>query len=82
MDACKQLTQGAQYQVYALKKTGHTNAEIATVIGCHKSTISRELSHNRDKQDIVLNKYTVLPVNVKLPKYYITGFFNTIGPEP
>jgi len=47
MGIYKQLTQGARYQIYALKKTGHTNTEIATVIGCHKSTISRELSRNR-----------------------------------
>jgi len=75
---CEQLTQGARYQIYALRKTGHTNAEIVTVIGCHKSTVSRELSRNREKKDIVLNRHTVLPVSVKLPKY-ITGFLNNIG---
>ena len=50
MGAYKQLTQGARYQIYALKKTGHTNAEIATVIGCHKSTVGRELTRNRGKR--------------------------------
>ena len=50
MGIYKQLTQGARYQIYALKKTCHTITEIATVIGCHKSTISRELSRNRGKK--------------------------------
>ena len=47
MGVYKQLTQEARYQIYVLKKTGHSNTEIAVVIGCHKSTISRELSRNR-----------------------------------
>ena len=50
MGAYKQLTQEARYQIYVLKKTGHTNTEIATVIGCHKSTVSRELSRNRGRR--------------------------------
>lgn len=50
MGVYKQLTQGTRYQIYALKKTGHTNTKIAEVIGCHKSTISRELSRNRGER--------------------------------
>jgi IS30 family transposase len=50
MSIYKQLTQGARYQIYALKKTGHSNTEIARVIGCHKSTICRELTRNRGKK--------------------------------
>jgi IS30 family transposase len=42
-----QLTQEQRYQIYALKKTGHANTEIADVIGVHKSTVSRELQRNR-----------------------------------
>ena len=42
-----QLTQEQRYQIYALKKTGHAGAEIAEVIGVHKSTVSRELRRNR-----------------------------------
>lgn len=42
-----QLTQEQRYQIYALKKTGHTRTEIAEVIGVHKSTVSRELRRNR-----------------------------------
>jgi IS30 family transposase len=42
-----QLTQEQRYQIYALKKTGHSRTEIAEVIGVHKSTVSRELRRNR-----------------------------------
>ena len=42
-----QLTRGQRYQIYALKKAGHNQSQIATEIGCHKSTISRELRRNR-----------------------------------
>jgi IS30 family transposase len=42
-----QLTQEQRYQIYALKKTGHSGSEIADVIGVHKSTVSRELRRNR-----------------------------------
>lgn len=41
-----QLTREQRYQVYALKKAGHMQVEIARVVGVHKSTISRELSRN------------------------------------
>lgn len=41
-----QLTREQRYQIYALKKANHSQAEMAAVIGCHKSTISRELSRN------------------------------------
>lgn len=42
-----QLTQEQRYQIYVLKKTGHSSSEIADVIGVHKSTVSRELRRNR-----------------------------------
>ncbi|TLS76913.1 IS30 family transposase [Mariprofundus erugo] len=41
-----QLTREQRYQIYALKKAGHLQVEIARVIGVNKSTISRELSRN------------------------------------
>jgi IS30 family transposase len=44
-----QLTQEQRYQIYALKKTNHSLAEMATVIGVHGSTVSRELRRNRGK---------------------------------
>jgi IS30 family transposase len=42
-----QLTQEQRYQIYALLKTEHSQTKIATVIGVHKSTISREVRRNR-----------------------------------
>ena len=42
-----QLTQVQRYQIYALRKTKHALAEIAEVIGVHKSSVSRELKRNR-----------------------------------
>lgn len=45
-----QLTQEQRYQIYALLKMGHTQTEIAEVIGVHKSTVSRELRRNRGRR--------------------------------
>jgi len=45
-----QLTQAQRYQIYALRKTKHSLAEIAEVIGVHKSSVSRELKRNRGKR--------------------------------
>lgn len=42
----KQLTREQRYQISALKKAGHNQSEIARQLGCHKSTISRELQRN------------------------------------
>jgi len=42
-----QLAREQRYQIYALKKAGHNQTEIAVVVGFHKSTISRELRRNR-----------------------------------
>ena len=38
-----QLTQEARYQIYALKRAGHSGSSIAEVLEVHKSTVSREL---------------------------------------
>ena len=43
----RQLTQEQRYQIYALLKAGHSQTQIAALIVCHKSTISRELRRNR-----------------------------------
>jgi transposase, IS30 family len=45
-----QLTQEQRYQISALLKMGHNRTEIATVIGTHKSTVSRELSRNQGQR--------------------------------
>jgi len=44
-----QLTKEARYQISALVKVGQTHTQIAMIIGCHKSTISRELTRNSSK---------------------------------
>ena len=41
------LTQEERYQIYALKKAGHNQNEIANVLERSESTISRELARNR-----------------------------------
>lgn len=43
----KQLTQEQRYHIYALRKIGQTLEMIASELGVHKSTISRELSRNQ-----------------------------------
>jgi IS30 family transposase len=42
-----QLTREQRYQIKALMKEGHNQTQIAANVGCHKSTISRELRRNR-----------------------------------
>lgn len=42
-----QLAREQRYQIYALMRAGHNQSQIAVVVGCHKSTISRELRRNR-----------------------------------
>jgi len=41
-----QLTENERYQIYALKKAGHQQKEIALLLGRSPSTISRELRRN------------------------------------
>lgn len=40
------LTREERYQIYALKKAGHTQSEVARLLERSPSTISRELSRN------------------------------------
>jgi len=40
------LAQEERYQIYALKKAGHKQSEIANVLERSESTISRELARN------------------------------------
>ena len=42
-----QLTSEERYQIEALLKADHNQTEIAAVLKRHKSTISREVGHNR-----------------------------------
>jgi len=45
-----QLTQEKRYQIYAFMKTNFSQTEIASEIGVHKSTVSREVRRNRGKK--------------------------------
>jgi IS30 family transposase len=42
-----QLAQEERYQIYALKKAGHSQAEIAEILDRNPGTVSRELRRNR-----------------------------------
>src|SRR5437762_3819302 len=46
----KQLAREQRYQIYALKRAGQNQTQIALVLGCHKSSISRELRRNCGQQ--------------------------------
>ena len=46
MSTYRRLTREERYQIAALGKAGQTSAQIACVLGRHKSTISRELRRN------------------------------------
>lgn len=50
MRTYRQLTQAQRYQIYALRKMKHPLSEIATVVGVHKSSVSRELKRNRGQR--------------------------------
>lgn len=45
-----QLTREQRYQIYALMKAGQSQTRIAEIVGCHKSTIGRELARNRGRR--------------------------------
>ncbi len=47
MSGYTQLTREQRYQIHALVQTGQNHTQMATVIGVHKATISRELRRNR-----------------------------------
>jgi len=50
MRTYQQLTQEQRYQIYALKRAGHNQTEMAALLNVHKSTISRELRRNSGKR--------------------------------
>lgn len=45
-----QLTREQRYQIFVLKKAGHSQIMVAGLLGVHKSTISRELKRNRGQR--------------------------------
>lgn len=42
----KQLTEDKRLQIWALRKEGKTQSEIARLLDVHRSTVSRELNRN------------------------------------
>ncbi|NWO07144.1 MAG: helix-turn-helix domain-containing protein, partial [Alteromonadaceae bacterium] len=42
----RQLTQTQRYQISALRVAGKSQRQIAAILGCHNSTVSRELRRN------------------------------------
>ncbi len=45
-----QLTREQRYQIYALQKARQNQTQIAAIVGCHKSTSSREVRRNRGQR--------------------------------
>ena len=46
-----QLTSGERYMLAALRKQGLNQSQVASALGRHRSTISRELQRNRSRSD-------------------------------
>lgn len=57
MKKYKQLSLSQRYQIEALLNVGLCQAEIATHLGVHKSTISRELKRNTPRRGQTANQY-------------------------
>ena len=57
----KQLTQEERYQISALMKAGHTQSEIAMILGRHKSPISREVRRNTGLALQILGRRVINP---------------------
>ncbi|MCX8020972.1 MAG: helix-turn-helix domain-containing protein [Chitinophagaceae bacterium] len=68
----KQLGQEQRYVIDRLLKKGKSQAEIAVAVGCHKSTISRELKRNTPKRAPGVKEYdperAQLKTDVRHPK--------------
>ena len=50
MKKYNQLNLGLRYQIECLLELGYNKTEIANQIGCHKSTIGRELKRNTEQK--------------------------------
>ena len=51
----KQLAVQQRYQIFDFLQIGMTLSDIARRVGVHKSTISREIKRNRDRETGVYN---------------------------
>ncbi len=68
MENYTQLTQEQRYQIYALKKAGHSLSRIASLLGVHKSTISRETKRNSGQRGYRLKQAHLLAEQRRLSK--------------
>jgi len=57
MKKYNQLNLGQRYQIESLLSLGYSQTEIARQIGCHRSTISRELQRNIGKRGVGYGVY-------------------------
>ena len=57
MKKYNQLNLGRRYQIECLLKLGYNKTEIAKQVGCHKSTIGRELKRNTAKRGKGAGRY-------------------------
>ena len=57
MKKYNQLNLGQRYQIESLLRLGYNQTEIADQIGCHRSTISRELKRNVGKRGVGSGTY-------------------------
>ena len=64
-----QLTEHQRYQIYALKKAGHKQKTIASLIVVNKSTISRELRRNTGLRGYRPRQAHTLALHRKTSKY-------------
>jgi IS30 family transposase len=65
MKKYKQLTFGQRYQIQSLVQLGLNQSAIATHLGVHKSTISRELERNTPKRGRTATQYIEEHAQVK-----------------
>jgi IS30 family transposase len=54
------VSQTERYQIYVLMKAGQTKTEIAHILGCHKSTISREVARGSGRRGYRLRQAQIL----------------------
>lgn len=59
------LSQEQRYQIEALLRTGKTQVQIASLVGCHKSTVSRELRRNVPQRGIGAKEYKAVKAQLK-----------------
>ena len=72
MKKYKQLTLQQRYQIQCLLQAGLAQIKIASLIGVHRSTLSRELKRNVPKRGITANRYIADHAQSKTDKRHRT----------